>query len=53
MKTRATLPKNKIEHRGFDVTATKNFDLEMKIVKAFNSPSNEGPKKIVKNKSAK
>jgi hypothetical protein len=25
--------KNRIEHRGYDKTASKNFDLEMKIVK--------------------
>lgn len=33
-----------IEHRGFDISATKNFDLEMKMVKAHNRPSTSGGK---------
>lgn len=53
MKTKASLPKNKIEHRGYDVNATKNFDLEMKMVKAYNRPTNEGSKQSQKNKSVK
>lgn len=53
MKTRASLPKNKIEHRGYDVNATKNFDLEMKMVKAFNRPTNEMTDKSEKIKSVK
>jgi|GEM_PF-6788482 len=31
----------KVEHRGFDLTATKNFDLEMKLVKTYNRPSKD------------
>lgn len=52
MKTKASL-KNKIEHRGYDVNATKNFDLELKMVKAYNRPTNEGTEKSDKVKSVK
>ncbi len=34
--------RKKIEHRGFDLSATKNFGLEMKIVKNFNRPLHKG-----------
>lgn len=37
-KTTSIQKKNKIEHRGFDVSATKNFNLEMKMVKEYNRP---------------
>jgi hypothetical protein len=30
--------KDKVEHRGYDVNATKNFNLEMKMVKEYNRP---------------
>lgn len=53
MKNKTSLPKNKVEHRGYDVSATKNFDLEMKIVKEYNSPSKVGSHKPAKNKSLK
>jgi hypothetical protein len=53
MKYKTSLPKKKVEHRGYDVSATKNFDLEMKIVREFNSPSKAGSHKSAKNKSLK
>lgn len=34
----------RIEHRGYDISATKNFDLEMKMVKEHNRPVNSGGK---------
>lgn len=34
----------KVEHRGFDLSATKNFDLEMKLVKTYNRPSKANTK---------
>jgi hypothetical protein len=37
--------KKRIEHRGFDISATKNFDLEMKMVKAANRPATSSGKK--------
>jgi hypothetical protein len=53
MKTKTSLPKKKVEHRGFDVNATKNFDLEMKMVKEYNRPANSATKKSAKSKSEK
>lgn len=37
-KTTSNKKKANIEHRGYDVSATKNFNLEMKMVKEFNRP---------------
>ena len=43
MKSSSTKPV-KVEHRGFDPIATKNFDLELKLVKSYNHPSKAGSK---------
>lgn len=50
---RQKLSSQKIEHRGFDVSATKNFDLELKMVHEYNHPSHSQSKKVVKGKSNK
>jgi hypothetical protein len=43
----------KIEHRGFDFSASKNFGLEMKIVNEYNKPANVGTKPAIEAKSNK
>lgn len=42
MKNINSITRKRIEHRGFDVSATKNFGLEMKVVKQFNRPVSKG-----------
>ncbi len=39
MKKKATISAQDVEHRGLDGEATKNFSLEMKIVRELNDPS--------------
>lgn len=39
MKKKIKNSEQDIEHRGFDGEATKNFGLEMKIVKQYNDPA--------------
>lgn len=41
MKTKDSLLKQKVEHRGFDLSASKNFNLELQIVKEYNNPKQE------------
>lgn len=41
MKSKKTNSKKRIEHRGFDFSATKNYDLEVKMVKKYNHQDND------------
>lgn len=49
MKKDKLSPK-RIEHRGFDVNVTRNFDLELKMVKEYNNDSTSHTKKKAKTK---
>lgn len=43
----------KIEHRGYDSSASKNFDMEMRMVKSFNKLEKDATRSTIGDKQAK